>query len=423
MKLPKSSTSLIINLTGLFCFLFSLYFVSHFFSDWPSNLRLIIVTISLALPIIGLEYIYRRPKLLVTPLAKQAIKPTSNKKRIAVKLCALYTIWSIIAFIYWVFPEYRGSFYQTYWSLLLPSLPGLIVLAIPYFWFVDQRMTNPEDSYYSFGLFLLGKKKFDKPVIIQLFLGWLVKLFFLPLMIVYLSGNINKFDLNTTSWGFITQDFSHLYDHLWILFFTIDLAFVTIGYVLTLRLFDSHIRSTEPTVLGWFSAIICYQPFFGTLSALYLAYNLDSYTWGDWLQNNEIAYVIWGSLILILLLIYALSSVMFGIRFSNLTHRGIITNGPFRFSKHPAYLSKNISWWMISIPFITQSGNFTEVIRACSMLLLMNFIYYVRAKTEERHLMQDPVYQEYALWIDNNGVISKARTLSRKFLSKSSHKL
>lgn len=412
MKPPESSTSFIINLIGLFSFLFTLYFLSQFYSEWPSNLRLVIVSIALALPIIILEYFYRRPQLLSSTRFKNN-KPTIDKKRIAIKLLALYTIWSFIAFIYWVFPEYRGSFYQSYWSILLPTLPGLIALSIPYFWFVDQRMENPEDSYYSFGLFLLGKKKFDKPVIIQLFLGWLVKLFFLPLMVVYLSGNINKFNDINTSWEFITQDFTHIYDHLWILLFTIDLAFVTIGYVLTLRLFDSHIRSTEPTALGWLSAIICYQPFFGTLSALYLAYNLDNYTWGNWLQGqgNDIGYMIWGSIILVLLLIYALSSVMFGIRFSNLTHRGIITNGPFRYSKHPAYLSKNLSWWMISIPFISQSGHFTEVIRACSMLILMNLVYYVRAKTEERHLMQDPVYQEYALWIDENGLISKIKRI------------
>ena len=412
MKPPESSTSFIINLIGLFSFLFTLYFLSQFYSEWPSNLRLVIVSIALALPIIILEYFYRRPQLLSSTRFKNN-KPTIDKKRIAIKLLALYTIWSFIAFIYWVFPEYRGSFYQSYWLILLPTLPGLIALSIPYFWFVDQRMENPEDSYYSFGLFLLGKKKFDKPVIIQLFLGWLVKLFFLPLMVVYLSGNINKFNDINTSWEFITQDFTHIYDHLWILLFTIDLAFVTIGYVLTLRLFDSHIRSTEPTALGWLSAIICYQPFFGTLSALYLAYNLDNYTWGNWLQGqgNDIGYMIWGSIILVLLLIYALSSVMFGIRFSNLTHRGIITNGPFRYSKHPAYLSKNLSWWMISIPFISQSGHFTEVIRACSMLILMNLVYYVRAKTEERHLMQDPVYQEYALWIDENGLISKIKRI------------
>ena len=39
---------------------------------------------------------------------------------------------------------------------------------------------------------------------------------------------------------------------------------------------------------------------------------------------------------------------MFSFRFSNLTHRGIITSGPYRFTKHPSYVSKNIAWSFVS---------------------------------------------------------------------------
>jgi len=410
MKRPESATSLPINLTGLLSFLVTLFILSRYYSDWSGISKLVVVSIALALPIILLEFIFRRPSLL----SRQTKKRVVNNKRIAIKLLALYTIWGLIAFIYWLFPEYHGSFYQPYWALLFPAMPWLIVLAIPYFWFVDQRMENPEDGYYRLGQSLLGKRKLDKSVIIQLLLGWLVKLFFLPLMVVYLNNNLNAFHVNNTSWDYIR---TRGYDFFWLLFFTIDLAFVTVGYMLTLRLLDSHIRSTEPTLLGWLSAIICYQPFMGTLSTLYLAYNLDNYTWGAWLQGNDIAYGIWGGIIIASLFVYAFASVMFGIRFSNLTHRGIITNGPFRHSKHPAYLSKNLSWWMVSIPFISQSGSLAEIIRSCSMLLIMNGVYYIRAKTEERHLMQDPVYQEYAAWINQHGLLAKLKDTVKYFFN------
>ena len=33
--------------------------------------------------------------------------------------------------------------------------------------------------------------------------------------------------------------------------FSLDLAFAALGYVLTLRAMDGHIRSPEPTLLGW----------------------------------------------------------------------------------------------------------------------------------------------------------------------------
>jgi hypothetical protein len=96
---------------------------------------------------------------------------------------------------------------------------------------------------------------------------------------------------------------------------------------------------------------------------------------------------------------------MFGIRFSNLTHRGIITNGPYGLTKHPAYVSKNLAWWLISIPFLASGGAF-KALKKCSLLLLLNSIYYLRAKTEERHLSNDPDYQQYALWLEENGIFS-----------------
>ncbi len=100
---------------------------------------------------------------------------------------------------------------------------------------------------------------------------------------------------------------------------------------------------------------------------------------------------------------YALSAVVFGCRFSNLTHRGVLTNGPFRLTKHPAYVSKNISWWLISVPFVSNEGP-VEAITMCVLLLGVNAIYFARAKTEERHLSWDPDYVAYALWIEENGI-------------------
>ena len=43
------------------------------------------------------------------------------------------------------------------------------------------------------------------------------------------------------------------------------------------------------------------------------------------------------------------------------------------------------------------------------MLGLVNLIYYLRAVTEERHLMQDPVYREYSEYIRQHGLFSFLR--------------
>ena len=94
---------------------------------------------------------------------------------------------------------------------------------------------------------------------------------------------------------------------------------------------------------------------------------------------------------------------MFGCRFSNLTHRGILTNGPYRWTKHPAYISKNLAWWLTFVPFII-SQNLADSLRRSALLLLWNFVYYLRARTEEAHLSQDPQYLAYAEFIRHRGI-------------------
>jgi protein-S-isoprenylcysteine O-methyltransferase Ste14 len=71
--------------------------------------------------------------------------------------------------------------------------------------------------------------------------------------------------------------------------------------------------------------------------------------------------------------------------------------------KHPAYLSKNLSWWMISVPFVACAGWWTAV-QSCLMLGAANLIYYLRARTEERHLAADPAYRDYREFIASHGL-------------------
>jgi hypothetical protein len=51
------------------------------------------------------------------------------------------------------------------------------------------------------------------------------------------------------------------------------------------------------------------------------------------------------------------------------------------------------------------TGGVEATLRRCLLLGLLNLIYYLRAKTEERHLGLDPVYQRYAEWIDQHGLL------------------
>ena len=311
----------------------------------------------------------------------------------------------LVAFTYWLLPEYGGDFYDPYWQFL-KSLAPLAALIPFYLVWSDRRIAEPLDEYYAFGALVLGGwAQANWRLIRRHLLGWTVKAFFLPLMTVYLVGELRSFQ---EAFAVQTIGTLPLYQVFYHLSYLIDLLFCVVGYSAAIRLFDSHIRSVDETTSGWLVALLCYQPFYSVIGRVYLQYD-DSTFWDNWLESWPLLRGGWAAVIIALLLLYALCTVSFGLRFSNLTHRGIITSGPYRFTKHPAYWSKNLSWWLISVPFVSELG-WATALRNCCLLALVNLVYYARARTEERHLSRDPTYVAYALWMNEHGVL---RGLSR----------
>ena len=329
--------------------------------------------------------------------------------RTLVKFAGLLGSFAFIAGLYWMLPEYHGVFYQRYFAVLRILLPLWIVLALPYFHFIDRRMPDPYDGYWHVGrLVTFQWDTLDGRILGQHVLGWLIKGFFLPLMFGYMCNDLARFlAYDFTKLSAFT--FRYWFDFLQDLFFFIDVGLASMGYLISLRITDTHLRSAEPTLLGWMTALICYEPFWLLIGRKYFAYETD-FKWGAVLWNSPVLYVIWGSMILVLTAIYAWATVIFGARFSNLTHRGIITNGPYRWTKHPAFVAKNLSWWMISIPFVPAS-TLGEALRHCLLLLAFNGVYVLRARTEERHLSRDPDYVAYALWMEEHSVFRFVRRL------------
>ena len=99
---------------------------------------------------------------------------------------------------------------------------------------------------------------------------------------------------------------------------------------------------------------------------------------------------------MVLTAFYAWATFAFGLRFSNLTYRGVLTNGPYRFTRHPAYVSKNLFWWCATLPFLVQDGSSAvETIRNCFFLLVVNAIYFWRQDRGSFLLREDAKYREY----------------------------
>ena len=317
-------------------------------------------------------------------------------------LCATL---AAIGALYWLLPEYATPFYGRYFALLRVLVPLWLVAALPYLYYVDRHQREPRDAYWQIGAALRGRAgEADRAALGQHALGWLIKAFFLPLMFTYFCNDLERLVLHGPhDFGSFRVGYDFAYDYLYL----IDVGLVSVGYLAALRLTDTHLRSAEPTMFGWAVALLCYEPFWSLIGSRYLAYG-TAYPWGTWFASQPVLYAAWGSVILLLTVIYVWATVCFGARFSNLTHRGIITHGPYRYSKHPAYLAKNLSWWLISVPFLSHDSP-AEALRHCALLGIVNAVYWLRAVTEERHLSADPDYVRYAHWISTRGLYARLR--------------
>jgi protein-S-isoprenylcysteine O-methyltransferase Ste14 len=331
-----------------------------------------------------------------------AVSDRQRRNRVAVKLVGLAGIYALLALAYWVLPIYRREF-QHFFIFIRPAIPIILLTAPFYVWLTDRAMKEPVDGCFMTGLALMGRWDDVSWKLVRSYAaGWLVKGFFLPFMLEAAFQDVQWF-LATDLKSQLMESRYGWYDLTFRMLYGVDVVWGSTGYLMTLRLFHTHVRSTEHTLDGWLVCLICYAPFWGVIYGNYVNYE-DGYYWAYWLSDQTVLRILWGAAILALTVIYCWATISFGARFSNLTHRGILTNGPYRWSKHPAYIAKNLSWWLISMPFLSADGP-AEAVRLSLLLLGVNAIYYWRAKTEERHLSADPVYRQYAEWVGTCGLL------------------
>lgn len=213
----------------------------------------------------------------------------------------------------------------------------------------------------------------------------LVKLFYLPLMLNFLIGNYHSFFSNAGDLVKInsieTMTYAGYTFALSFIFF-VDVAFFSFGYMFEAKYLKNKVRSVEPTLLGWVVALACYPPFNTTVTK-YIGWSASDYIMFSTINITFIA----RSSIILLLLVYLWASISLWTKCSNLTNRGIVTTGAYRWIRHPAYISKNLAWWITVLPVMSVS--------AFIAMFGWSFIYYLRTITEERHLMRDPDYRAY----------------------------
>lgn len=316
----------------------------------------------------------------------------------------------------------KARYYQGWFTMMDWLWTAFLWAGLPYILLTRALLHDPDKDAMSYHVLVEGVLKWGArytpfagmaqgpaftPMHKKVVLGLLVRLFFAPLMTVFF---INQFGSMVQNLGYaiewlprylaegtytherFNQDITNLGKAV---IFTIDVGLAWTGYVLTSRWLDNETRSTEPTLLGWIVCLISYPPF--QLVGLYLAFPSEDYI----LRLGSPWFITFFSLLaLISFAIYTSATVVFGPRFSNLTHRGIIRTGPFAIVRHPAYASKNIGWWLCIFPtilflFVTGKVGIGFVLGSTLGLAAQTYWYYLRALTEERHLSQDPDYLAY----------------------------
>lgn len=355
------------------------------------------------------DKVHLRPSTGIDWSLARTRKP--DAARCVTKIAGLWTTWAIIAGLYCVSRWYWSGSYEFAMSVLTVSIVPLAVLSIPYVVWLDRVLVEPRDHAWHFGALLSGRGEWDLEEVKKHGRTWLIKGFFAAFMISILPPGFVA--VVNADFGAIAGDPVQLGVALLQLMFVIDVQIGTIGYIVTMRPLDAHIRSGNPFLAGWLAALICYPPFvWGIIgNGLVLNYETNTRDWAYWFAGNEVLLWVWAAWLVFLTAIYAWATFAFGLRFSNLTYRGVITHGPYRFTRHPAYVSKNLFWWCSVMPFLVTTGSPVDAIRNVFCLLCVNAIYYWRARTEEAHLLaEDPKYREYHAWMGAHGLITAPLT-------------
>lgn len=402
---PASAVSAGVGVAGLLGLSFWMAIARHFQMNGPFSA--VAAALACGVPMVAwsllVDRVHRNPTTGIDWSAPPQPLFATLETSLA-KLAGLWATWAIIAVVYASSRFYWVGNYTLSMKAFIYAAPFLFAGSVPYILWLDTRLKNPRDGCWAFGCWLMGDRMADRSAIADHFRSWAVKAFFTAFMLSGFPGNF--YDTVTRPFPALTDPVG-LANFLISVMFLIDMTMATVGYILTLKPLDAHIRSATPYASGWIAALICYPPFVLMANGGPLDYHQGTMEWSYWLRNFPLLLWINGTLLVLLTGVYAWATVAFGLRFSNLTHRGILTHGPYSWMRHPAYVSKNTFWWLSTLPFLVNTGSFADAARNTVIMATVSGVYFWRARTEERHLRADIDYRTYAAWIDRNGLFAR----------------
>ena len=164
-----------------------------------------------------------------------------------VKLAGLWATWAIIAGLYCLCRWYWDGQYVFSMQVLGYAALPLVVLSVPYVFWIDRALVNQRDHAWHFGALLLMRPGWDLAEVKKHWQIWIIKAFFTAFMISIIPFAFRMI---------VSADFAEVAARperiaLTIIeaMFMIDVMIGTVGYIVTMRPLDAHTRS-DNSLLG-----------------------------------------------------------------------------------------------------------------------------------------------------------------------------
>ena len=304
---------------------------------------------------------------------------TSSKNlRISARRYMLGVVVYSLAMALYTQNGYYVGFIQNETLFVLKTMYFLyLIIGLPLNIVADKRQDHKPELMIRGAVSLFRNKRVSEKQRNAILFG-LVKIFYVPLMLNFFFSNYSS--VMRTDW----QNFNFRFSYVNILsvIFTIDTLYFVFGYLFEHKLLKNVVKSVESTSLGWAVALASYPPF-NSISTRYLGWYSSDYfflpiEWVDYLFKI---------LIVLLLLLYLWATLSLGTKCSNLTNRGIVRGGAYKYIRHPAYTGKVLAWWIMGLSRLSIGMIFS--------LSAWTLVYFMRAITEERHLIKDRDYKKY----------------------------
>lgn len=367
--------------------LLKLFLIEYFSIEYLIRLWLFICAIPLLL-VAYCQNPYKKNKYNLNPV---------NMARIRSKVIVLLLQFVAIYLYAFSVTQIGLAEYATFVTDLFLCFPVIIIFTMAYVYFVDRRLLVPEDDYAKVGAMLNNRTPLDKVVLQKFLLKTAVKIVFVPFMYSGFLGNLSL--LLNTEWQLNASAVSLLLFNFGI---SIDMLIGIFGYLFSSAIINNQIIDTDSNFLGWLFALLCYPPLVWLMRQV--NDQQDSLIWSDILPHGSVIFWLMFIIINLTWVIYWLATFEFGMTFSNLSYRHLIDKGVYRYTKHPAYIAKNIYWWLYTLPFMGVAFISVEWWKNVLGLIFVSLIYYGRAKSEERHLMKFPEYRQYCSEINKKGI-------------------